>query len=241
MKIVILTTETPHHVFFVREIAKHYDNIKVFCEIESGRKFFYNTQHKFEIERDAYELDTWFNGNNVTLKNISDVIYVPTINKSTVYFSLMSENPDIIIVFGTGVIEKELASLLADRVYNLHGGNPEQYRGLDSHLWSIYHNDFKNLITTVHKLEVGLDTGDVILQGEVPLWKGMRIHHLRASNTELCVRLSISFIDIVSRHGSIISRPQYNKGKYYSAMPSDLKEFVKNKFEKFINKKFDVI
>tara|TARA_B100001287_G_C22590372_1_gene485320 strand:- start:355 stop:522 length:168 start_codon:yes stop_codon:yes gene_type:complete len=32
LKIAILTTNTPHHTYFVRELIKHYNDVTVFCE-----------------------------------------------------------------------------------------------------------------------------------------------------------------------------------------------------------------
>ena len=45
---------------------------------------------------------------------------------------------------------------------NLHGGDPEKYRGLDSHLWSIYHEDWASLVSTLHVVSKDLDAGDSI-------------------------------------------------------------------------------
>ena len=59
-----------------------------------------------------------------------------------------------------------MISIFENKIFNLHGGDPEKYRGLDSHYWSIYHNDFKSLITTLHKVRPILDTGEIVLQGK---------------------------------------------------------------------------
>jgi hypothetical protein len=60
---------------------------------------------------------------------------------------------------------------------------------------------------------------------------------LRAVNTELCLKLAVSTIDMIDRYGDVVSKPQRCKGRYYSAMPKDLKSICMHKFEKFIRDK----
>ena len=79
-------------------------------------------------------------------------------------------NPDMVIIFGTSKVSPNIISIPTKLCLNLHGGAPEYYRGLDSHLWAIYHNDFENLITTMH-FEPELDSGRIIFQEQLELSK----------------------------------------------------------------------
>ena len=130
-------------------------------------------------------------------------------------------------------LKPPLIEICSQRIFNLHWADPEKYRGLDTHLWAIYHKDFGGLITTLHHLDTGLDTGDIVLQGAIPLHHKMKLHELRAANTEVCVKLTISVIDMMNRFGEVTSRSQYNKGRYYTAMPSELKGICQKRFETY--------
>ena len=152
--------------------------------------------------------------------------------------ALKKENPDMVLVFGTGLLKEHLIRVCPNNTYNLHGGDPESYRGLDSHLWAIYHRDFSSLVTTLHRLDTSLDTGDIILQGQIPLTQGMGLYMLRAVNTQLCVQLAVATIDMCSRYGNVVSRRQRQAGRYYSSMPSTLKSICCKNFEKYINGEF---
>ena len=66
----------------------------------------------------------------------------------------------------------------------------------------------------------------------------MKIHELRSSNTESCIEISHSMIEIYLNKGKVPSRKQSRIGKYFSAMPTDLKSVVKRKFNSYINKRF---
>jgi methionyl-tRNA formyltransferase len=213
---------------------KIFNDIIVFCETKSSVKFNFETLHSFEIERDEFERKLWFNGENIFLENISQTIYFDSFNDPNSLDVLMKSEPDIIIVFGSGMLNKSFVNCFRDRIINLHGGDPELYRGLDSHLWALYHQDFESLITTIHHLDVELDTGGIILQSSLPIEKDMKLFMLRSINTEVCIKLSLSAIDMFKRFGKFISRPQRSRGRYYSAMPSDLKTVAEKKFNNFI-------
>ena len=104
-------------------------------------------------------------------------------NDASAIASLEKESVDIVIVFGTGVLKPPLIEICTQRIFNLHGADPENYRGLDTHLWAIYHKDFSGLITTLHHLDTGLDTGDIVLQSAIPIHQKIKLHELRAANT----------------------------------------------------------
>ncbi len=56
LKIAILTTNTPHHTYFVRELIKHYNDVTVFCETAKFKVPFFDVNHPFEDERNEHEL-----------------------------------------------------------------------------------------------------------------------------------------------------------------------------------------
>ena len=133
-------------------------------------------------------------------------------------------SPDIIIVFGTSRLRKGVIDVLPNAIYNLHGGDPQHYRGLDSHLWAIYHRDFDGLETTLHQLNGELDDGAIVAKRSLQITKGMKLHELRSANTEACVELVTDALHFYSKTGRIDSCTQKKKGRYYSFMPAVLKE-----------------
>ena len=230
MKIAILTNETKHHAYFVREIKKTYEDLLVIIEKNVYRPKF-ETVHAFELEREKYEQKVWFNGEEILIKKFSDIISVQTVNEEKSINVLKNYKPEILVLFGTGILKKELISLFPDKILNLHGGDPEYYRGLDSHYWAIYHNDFTKLISTIHKVNESIDDGDIILQESLSLFPEMNLWELRRLNTEVCVKLALTTFEMYKMFGLFISRKQISKGRYYSFMPSELKETVLNNFD----------
>ncbi len=179
MNLIVLTTETSHHAHFVRELAAREPAVKVF--IETGlAEFPYPTRHSFEDERDAMERQLWFGGRPANISDFAEAERVADINDSGVARALHISRPDLVIAFGTRRLCAEILAALPERIVNLHGGDPEQYRGLDTHLWAIWHRDFAGLVTTIHHVDLDLDTGEVIAKEPLRLAKAMRLHALRA-------------------------------------------------------------
>jgi methionyl-tRNA formyltransferase len=133
-------------------------------------------------------------------------------------------------------VSTELISIPSKACLNLHGGAPEYYRGLDSHLWAIYHNDFKNLITTLHYVEPTLDTGKIVFEKKLNITKDITIEKLRILNTDACISMSAMAISTLSKNYNLPSRVQSKTGRYYSFMPATLKEICVSKYNRHLQK-----
>jgi len=230
MKLVVLTTETLHHAWFVRELAKAYPVAAAVIERNSLKAPF-ETAHPMEALREDFERETFFGGRAPAIADLAPTHAFDSINDPAARALVAALDPDLILVFGTGRIGRELISVKPRSILNLHGGDPREYRGLDSHLWAIYHSDFGGLVTTLHHLNASLDDGDIVLQGGLAVKKGMELHQLRKANTEVCVSMCLSAIEMHARPGGPVSAPQGKRGRYYSFMPAPLKEICRRKFK----------
>jgi methionyl-tRNA formyltransferase len=231
MKIAILTTETIHHAFFVNRITDVYSKVRVFVEDKRVSPFS-NVISKFDNSVLEFERNHWFNGRSPLISDFAQVSLFESLNSTEAAHALSEFAPNVTVIFGTGILSSSILESCSPNIFNLHGGDPEMYRGLDSHLWSIYHEDFASLITTLHFASLIVDTGRIVLQGELPLSSCTSLHQLRAINTVVCVQLTLSLFYLLERFDVVTSRPQRSKGRYYSAMPEALKEVCTKKFER---------
>ena len=135
MKILCLTTNTPHHNFFVRQIMNNCTEVSVIYETTSVVSP-YPTHHSFEVKRDQYERENW--GHDCSEIDDKEIAYLDCVNNinQMALNNKFELQADLCIVFGTRKIQKKTIALLPTVTVNLHGGDPELYRGLDSHLWS---------------------------------------------------------------------------------------------------------
>jgi methionyl-tRNA formyltransferase len=221
MRIVVLTTETTHHAHFVSAIKPGL----VLCETAHARAP-YPTMHPFESERYKYERKSWFGGADKKLADFAPVETFENINDAA--WRLGEFRPDVAICFGTRLLKPPIISACKDFL-NLHGGDPQAYRGLDTHLWAIWHRDFQKLETCLHAINESIDDGGIVSMLPVPIRRGMKLHEFRRANTELCVDL----VKNILAKGEIRPNAQRTKGRYYGAMPSELKAQCVTRFEKW--------
>jgi methionyl-tRNA formyltransferase len=227
--IVLLTTDTTHHLFYAWKLNARFPLSAVFLETRAVHAPF-ETFHPFEADRDAYEREVLLSGSVRRFDEIAETHSFESINDSECATALQAAGPAVLLVFGTGRLRPEIIRIPGCACLNLHGGNPEYYRGLDTHLWAIYHRDFANLVTTLHHVDADFDTGDIVMQGELKITRQTRLHELRSINTRVCVDVSLAALCHLDAAGTLPSCKQLRRGRYYSHMPAVLKEDCLKKF-----------
>lgn len=231
IRAALFSTDTTHHAYYAWRLRAHVELVAIFLEEPAAAPF--ATLHPFERTRDDYEREVLLADCDVSITEMARCHRVTTVNDPAVRSELQRLAPDLVLVFGTGILEPALIQSLRVPLLNLHGGNPEEYRGLDAHLWAIYHGDFANLVSTLHVVDQELDTGPLVAQGALEFERGAGLHQLRAVNTQLCVELSVIAAFGLERFGRVPTRPQLRRGRYYSSMPGDLKQRCVERFERW--------
>ena len=228
----LLTTKTTHHIYYENQIYRKFKNIITIFETEIIKPSF-QTNVNFEKKRNKYEKKVFFKNKKPIFK--SKTFKVANINNLKVIDILKKNKVKYLIVFGTKKITSNILKLYKDKIFNLHGGNPEEYRGLDSHYWSIYHNKFNNLVSCIHILNKKLDDGKIIFKSKLKIPKKTKIHQLREINTKNCINISFKLLKKISKSGKFKSHNQNKIGRYYSFMPKNFKYICQKKFENFYN------
>ena len=232
MKTLFLTTQTTHHAYFVQEVIKRFPLCRAITET-TGVQAPFDAGHESDAARDRYEIETCLGGQNTQIADLIETTEVNNINDSTAIALIQDWKPDIIVDFGTRKVKEDIINCRPERIVNLHGGDPQHYRGLDTHMWAMYHRDFEGLVTTLHTLNPELDDGEIIEIKAVPLFKDMKIHQFHRYNTEVCIEMVCNLLHKLDNGEDIISTPQQQKGRYYSFMPRVLKDIAAKNFEKY--------
>lgn len=224
--VVLLTTKTSHHFFFINQISK-YCNLSVVFENFILKPNF-KIKHNYEKKQIFYEKKNWFRNKKTQISKEIKSIKVNNINDDKTIDFIKLNNPDIIFSFGVSRMKSFLINKLKKKIYNFHGGDTSFYRGLDSHLWSLYHNDVRGLKVTLHEVDTNLDTGKIIFKKALNLKNTKELYQLRTLNTELCIKLAKKLI----KNSKIKKIVQNKIGRYYSFMPTDLKNLINKKYKK---------
>lgn len=84
---------------------------------------------------------------------------------------LNANSPDFIVSYGyRHILKKDVLTRFSDRAVNLHISYLPWNRGADPNFWSFVEDTPKGV--TIHYLDERVDTGDIIVQKEVPVFAG---------------------------------------------------------------------
>ena len=70
--------------------------------------------------------------------------------------------PDVVLVFGTGLLKRPLLDRFPGRVLNIHLGLSPYYRGAGTNFWPLVNGEPEYCGATIHFLDDGVDTGPII-------------------------------------------------------------------------------
>jgi len=216
MKLIIFSTDTKHHRYFINKLSEKFDICSVIYERKKLKKD-YVTGHFFEVEEDKFE-DKFFDEVSYEIDD-KKMIEVHSVNQKSLSKYIEDLKPDLGITFGTGLVKPFIFNIPKWGTINIHRGCIDSYRGLDSDLWSLYNKEFDKIDVTVHYIDEKLDTGDILLKKNLCLGKVDNIYELKYHTTILATKMVIEILNKFSLQNKRISGlKQVKLGKYFSAM-----------------------
>lgn len=109
--------------------------------------------------------------------------------------------PDVLLVFGTSIVKEDVIKTAKICAINLHWGLSPYYRGSFCTEWAIYNEDVANIGVTIHYLDRGIDTGDVIAQKRPRLEPGDGVETINVKLSVEGVELMAQVVEYVERKG----------------------------------------
>lgn len=233
MKLAVLTTPGIHHTYFLHRLIDVGLEIDALFYETSFLQSPFDTSSRFDKKQNEFEQDAF---SCYPLKDpvIDNVFHYPSLNQSDAVSQLRCVNADIGVVFGCGKLCEPVIQSIP-MLINIHKGFAEEYRGLDSDLWPIYHGDYNKIGVSIHKVDKALDTGDIAAAEKVRLKKCMKIEELRYAWVVVATKLIIDCLNKF-KVGKLFFTPQSSMGRYYSFMPSELKNICADRFDKYCSK-----
>jgi methionyl-tRNA formyltransferase len=138
-----------------------------------------------------------------------------------------SLQPDVILVFGTGVVKQTVLSLARNLALNLHAGISPYYRGADCAFWPLYHNELNMLGATVHECTMQLDGGRIFATGCARLEPDDDLYSVFARCLRVGADLYVKVVkDLLA--GTLEGKPQdLSIGREYKAVMRNLRADLK--------------
>ena len=144
--------------------------------------------------------------------------YCGDLNDPEVVQTLQHLKPDLVVFTGGGLIRKEVLANAGAGVVNCHMGMLPKYRGMDVVEWPILEGDLEHIGMTVHFMDEGVDTGDILRTRRVEFAPGDTIKQIRDRFEPLMCR-EIAAICVEYLTGKVKRQPQKKEsGKQYFVM-----------------------
>lgn len=126
-------------------------------------------------------------------------------------------NPDVIVVVAYGqLLSQEILDIPRYGCINVHASILPKYRGAAPINWAIVNGEKKTGITTM-QMDVGLDTGDMLLKREVDISDHMNAQSLHDILSILGADLLIETLEAIET-GSLLRTPQVDAESCYAPM-----------------------
>ena len=254
IRCVLLTTDTKHHRFLAKKLAA---KAEVTVILQRGRfrrremywkhvrqrksplalvdnPYFPAAYAQFEAAQNEFENNCFAESVDSDWGRLGGLYEFDDLNHSECVAFLKSVEPDLLVSFGTGVLQRAIVTLQTLKI-NIHRGILPKYRGLDSDLWAFYFRDFENVGTTVHKLSPLLDAGDILLLRKLRIRPGMKVHQMRYYTTFLATEMVEDIVDSVENGDNLDGTPQdLSKGKYYTFIPPVRRLLASRRFNEYV-------
>lgn len=170
--------------------------------------------------------------NTYTLQQLAgayglNVIERSDLNSKSFLELIRKYDADLFISVASSIIfKKDLINIPRLDCINIHNAPLPKYRGMLPNFWQIY-NEEKRAGITVHRIAVGIDTGDIITQRFVPIEPYESLNDLIIKTKKEDAKILIEVIEDF-RNGRIIYKKMEGEGNYFTFPGrSDVAEFKK--------------
>lgn len=129
--------------------------------------------------------------------------HVNSVNDEATIETIALCKPDIVVVNGTRIISRQVLATIQVPVINMHMGITPKYRGVHGGYWALVSGDAEHCGVTVHMVNTGIDTGDVIRQKQISVEKEDNFVTYPYIQAGEGIRLELEILEIFERTGRI--------------------------------------
>ena len=199
---MLITGNHPRHIFFANYINSNYGLKSLIIEnkgqlkIDMPKNINLHDKKNFKKyfnEREEKEKEYFESYNIPNLKNILKIKTKKFENEDVKNF-IKSQNIDFVIVFGSSIIPKAILKILPKKIFNLHLGIVQKYRGSAPLFWPFVFFEPNYVGGSIHRVITKVDAGNIIHQYQTKLNLSDGIHDVACR----CVKDGAkSFINLI--------------------------------------------
>jgi methionyl-tRNA formyltransferase len=135
-------------------------------------------------------------------------------NEPAVLDAIRRAAPDVLLVFGTGLLKAPLIDAFPARVLNIHLGLSPYYRGAGTNFWPLVNGEPEYCGATIHYLDAGVDSGPIIAHVRPEIRTGDGPHDIGNRTIAGAADALADAVTLMER-GRLRGVPQQGDGRVY--------------------------
>lgn len=167
MRAIVLTSSLRRHQYVANTLASRLEVARVWQERKSFEPLRYAASADDEAvitrhfdARDASEAACFASHDRVIVPSVA--VSPGGCNAPEEIEAMRRLAPDVVLVFGTGLLKQPLIDTFPGRILNIHLGLSPYYRGAGTNFWPLVNREPEYCGATIHFLDIGVDTGPII-------------------------------------------------------------------------------
>jgi len=223
MNVALITSNHPRHRCFTRLMCDAMPVSLVIVErkpqnddiLKQKEQEYFSSLRDWEPACDVWQLDKG------------------EINKKYIASKLSSFAPDFIFTFGCSLLKERIFSIPKNGCINIHTGLVQKFRGVDSSFWALSRELPEAVGSTIHYINKGIDSGDIIFQTRPKL-------SLEDTLEDIFLKTCLDSFEALAKKserilsGDVEGLPLHSKGHLYQT--KDINKLVREKTKKNLTK-----
>lgn len=183
--VVIITSDQLRHKYFCRQLSINLNIAGIVAECKSSATTdvsVHNVQDQILIEkhfkeRDDVEMQMLGKGINFPDVDILKINF-GEVNNNAAFDWIGDHNPDLIILYGSGIVKDPILSGFRNKIVNLHLGLSPYYKGSGTNFWPFVYNQPECVGGTIHLAVEKVDAGSILHQFRPEFEEKDKIHEI---------------------------------------------------------------
>lgn len=227
VRVAILCGDDAHHQYLIRTLCNEFDVVAVVVEpgrFQRARHWrkkrygdyayaLYHTLRRKWCGLDAYRRHYFALPTEAPVPDHGPNLVVESVNDPSVADLLKQSAPDVTIVMGTSILRKKTLRAAGKTVINIHGGYLPFYRGNHCFFFACYEGRFDRVGSTIHFVDAGVDTGQVIEVVRPPLQENDIPETLYCRAEKMAIYRLVDWLHLYARTRHIPAAVQEGDGR----------------------------
>jgi methionyl-tRNA formyltransferase len=229
LKIAVLCSDYSHHDYLVARMQASFQISLIVRERASGYRdrlwrqhrwidYYYWQYHRIRrwaLGLSSYRREDFAQKIVIPPDRLVPQIVTEDINDSKVVHALQQVEPDLTVIMGTSILKKDVLCAAGPAIVNIHGGYLPWYRGNHCFFFALYQREFDKIGSTIHFVNQGIDTGDIIERVVPEIGPADNAEALYSRAEKMAIERLVELVRSFQNGVPFPRTPQQFKGRLY--------------------------